>query len=66
MIFHGPILTQVGMKPLYRAGSPSFLIVCTAQSRLPLYSFGVAAAVTTPFIVMLTGRWFIRRVCKKE
>lgn len=27
MIFHGPILNQVGTKPLYKAKNPSFLKV---------------------------------------
>lgn len=28
IIFHGPILNQVGTKPLYKAKNPSFLKVC--------------------------------------
>ena len=34
IIFHGPILKNVGTKPLYSAKNPSFLIVCEFKTNL--------------------------------
>lgn len=64
IIFHGPIRTQVGMKPLYKARKPSLRTVWMKQSTLPLYNN------LEPIVVLgaaeLGARrcfWFIRRVC---
>lgn len=73
IMFHGPILSQAGMKPLYNARKPSLRTVWMPQSRLPLYiciwlidGLGDVVVFICIWFVLTKFFWFINLVCWKR